>query len=440
MPAPHPHPRGAAAAQRLRHLVPAGAHAYSKAADQWPPTAPPLLTHGHGAWVWDADGHRYTDWFAGLTCCPLGHAHPAITEAVTRALQRGTAFQLPTTAELEAAETFLSLVAIGDDMVKFAKNGSDTVDAALKLARYATGRHLVAKCAEHPFFSTNDWFIGTTAARGGTHPEPAARTLDFPYNNTPAIERLFTEHGQDLAAAILEPVRFTPPDPAFFTRLRELCTHHGTVLIFDETVTGLKYHLNGARTLTGVHPDLTCWGKGIGGGLPVSALTGRRALMELGDHTQPLPGQPPLLLLSTTHGSDGAGLAAMVATIHEITTADAINRAHATGAQLRRIADAVLAEEGVHRHIRLTGYDCFTNIETTGNHQLTGRQLKTLFLTEAIRNGALVRGIFYPTAAHTSDHLQQTEEAIRHAARTCARALTGDTAAATIPTSPVRPL
>ncbi|MEU6405811.1 aminotransferase class III-fold pyridoxal phosphate-dependent enzyme [Streptomyces sp. NPDC046985] len=116
----------------------------------------------------------------------------------------------------------------------------------------------MAKCADHPLFSTGDWFIGTTAARGGAHPEPATRTLDFPCNDTAAIERLFAEHGQNLAAFILEPVRFTPPDRAFFARLRQLCTQHGTVLVFDETVTGLKYHLGGARTLTGVHPDLTC--------------------------------------------------------------------------------------------------------------------------------------------------------------------------------------
>jgi glutamate-1-semialdehyde 2,1-aminomutase len=434
------HPHGRTAAARLRHLVPAGSHAYSKAADQWPTTAPPLLTRGQGAFVWDIDGRRYTDWFAGLTCCPLGHAHPAVTAAVTHAMEQGTAFQLPTTAELEAAETFLGLVATGDDMVKFAKNGSDTVDGALKLARYATGRPLVAKCEQHPFFSTGDWFIGTTAARGGTHPEPAARTLDFPYNDTPAIERLFTEHGQDLAAVILEPVRFTPPDRAFFARLRQLCTEHGTVLVFDETVTGLKYHLGGARALTGVHPDLTCWGKGIGGGLPLSALTGRRDLMELGDHTRPLPGRPPLLLLSTTHGSDRAALAAMVATVTEIATTDALARAHATGAELRHAVETQIAQAGLAGHIRLTGYDCFLGVETTGNTQVSGPQLKTLFLSEAIRGGALVRGIFYPTAVHTAEHLELTAQAVRHATSVCAHALDGNTAAIGLPATPRRPM
>ncbi|MEU5993438.1 aminotransferase class III-fold pyridoxal phosphate-dependent enzyme [Spirillospora sp. NPDC047418] len=139
-----------AAATRLRRIVPAGAHAYSKAADQWPPTAPPLLDRREGALVWDFGGHRYIDRFTELTCRPLDHAHPAVTGAVTRALTRGTAFRLPARAELDAAETFLSTVAAPDEMVKFAKNGSDTIDGALKLARYATGRTLVAKCEWHP--------------------------------------------------------------------------------------------------------------------------------------------------------------------------------------------------------------------------------------------------------------------------------------------------
>ncbi|WP_327074479.1 aminotransferase class III-fold pyridoxal phosphate-dependent enzyme [Kitasatospora purpeofusca] len=431
---PTHHPLGDRAAARLRRLVPAGAHAYSKAADQWPATAPPLLARGQGAWVWDMDGHRYTDWFAGLTCCPLGHAHPSVTAAVTSALERGTAFQLPAHAELAAAETFLEVVAHGDDMVKFAKNGSDTVDGALKLARYATGRTKVAKCAEHPFFSTGDWFIGTTAARGGTHPEPASRTLDFPYNDLGEVKRLFDAHGEDLAAVILEPVRFTPPDPVFFQALRHLCDRHGTVLIYDETVSGLKWRLGGAGPLTGVRPDLTCWGKGIGGGLPLSALTGGRDLMELGDHLRPRAGRPPLFLLSTTHGADAASLAAMVATVTEMAATDAIARAHTTGAELRGLVDTVLSEAGIAESVRLAGYDCFLNIEAAEPG------LRALFLQEAVRAGALVRGIFYPTTAHTAEHLEQTEVAVRRAAQACGRALAGGTGADLLPAPAQRPL
>ncbi|MGW0885403.1 hypothetical protein [Streptomyces sp. NPDC002671] len=155
--------------------------------------------------------------------------------------------------------------------------------------------------------------------------------------------------------------------------------------------------------------------------------------MELGDHTRPLPGQPPLFLLSTTHGSDAAALAAMIALVNEIAVTDALARAHANGAELRRTVDAQLAEAGLAGHIRLVGYDCFLGIETTGNAQISAPQLKALFLTEAIRTGALVRGIFYPTAVHTTEHLELTTQAVWHAASVCARALDGHAAPASLP-------
>ncbi len=410
-------------ARRLRTLVPGGAHAYSKTCDQWPATAPPVLTEGHGAWVWDADGHAYVDWFAGLSCVPLGHAHPAVTAAVTAALRRGTSFQLPAAAELAAAETFLDVVA-GDEMVKFAKNASDAVDASLKLARYATGRLLVARCADHPFFSTGDWFIATTAASGGTLPHAAAHTLSFGYNDVPGIAALFAEHGGQVAAVICEPVRFTKPDLVFFAELRRLCSLHGTVLIFDETVTGMKYRLRGARTLTGVTPDLTIWGKGIANGLPLSALTGRRDLMSLADTTRPpAPGRPGLLMLSTTHGAETASLAAMTATVRTMADADVLTRTHAIGAELRHRIEQALAAAGMAEHLILAGYDCFLGLEARDTSGTPCPQLKTLFIQEIIRGGALFRGIFYPTYAHHGPHLDLTAAAAATAARSCARAL-----------------
>ncbi|MGH3980402.1 MAG: aminotransferase class III-fold pyridoxal phosphate-dependent enzyme [Pseudonocardiaceae bacterium] len=410
-------------AERLRRLVPARAHAYSKAFDQWPATAPPILTEGRGAWVWDADGHAYVDWFAGLSSVPLGHAHPVVAAAVAEAISRGSSFQLPSTTELDAAETFLSLVA-GDQMVKFAKNASDAVDAAIKLARYATGRTLVAKCADHPFFSIGDWFIGTTAARGGTLPEAAAHTRGFPYNNISALTALFDRHGPDLAAIICEPVRFTPPDLGFFAELRRLADRHGTVVIFDETVTGLKYHLNGARTLTGITPDLTVWGKGIANGLPVAALTGRADLMSLGDTTSArTDGRAPLLLLSSTHGGETVGLSALIATVRTMAETNVLAHTHATGADLRRRLSTVLSEAGLDEHIRLVGYDCFLGIDCYGADGEPSPELKALFIQEIVRCGALFRGIFYTTAAHHEPHLDLTTNAAATATRTCISAL-----------------
>ncbi|MFI6448807.1 aminotransferase class III-fold pyridoxal phosphate-dependent enzyme [Kitasatospora sp. NPDC050543] len=199
-------------------------------------------------------------------------------------------------------------------------------------------------------------------------------------------------------------------------------------------MSGLKWRLGGAGHLTGIRPDLTCWGKGIGGGLPLSTLTGGRDLMQLGDHARPRVGQPPLFLLTTTHGADTASLAAMVATVTEMATTDAIGRAHATGTELRGMVNAILAEAGVEQSVRLADYDCFLNIETAGPG------LKALFLQEAIRAGALVRGIFYPTAAHTAEHVEQTAVAVRRAAQACGRALTDGAGADLLPAPAQRPL
>ncbi|WP_019632467.1 aminotransferase class III-fold pyridoxal phosphate-dependent enzyme [Actinomadura atramentaria] len=414
--------RSQRAAERLRDLVPGGAHAYSKTAAQWPSTAPAMLSHGRGAWVWDLDGVRYLDWFAGLSSVPLGHAHPAVTAAVTRALERGTNFQLPAHAELRAAGLFLD--ATGDEMVKFGKNASDAVDGAIKLARHATGRTTIARAADQPFFSTGDWFIATTAAASGTLPGAAAHTLGFPYNDRAALARLFTDHRDDLAAVICEPVRFVRPEPEFFADLRRLCTAHGTVLIFDETVTGLKYEFPAARPLTGITPDLTIWGKGIANGLPLSALTGRADLMRQADTTRPpKPGRAGLLMMSSTHGGEAASLAAMTATLTVMRREQALLRTRATGTALRNTLDDALTAADVQDHLTLTGYPVFLGLHARGNEHITDHELRALFIQEVVRRACLFRGIFYATHAHVRDHVDLTADAVAAAATTCARAL-----------------
>ena len=150
------------AAGRLEELVPGGAHTYAKGPDQYPADMAPVIDRGEGAHVWDVDGNEYVEFGSGLRSVVLGHAHPAVVEAVSRQLRRGANFARPSRIELEAAEQFLETVPTGE-MVKFAKNGSDVTTAAVRLARAHTSRDLVAVCRDHPFFSTDDWFIGSTA-------------------------------------------------------------------------------------------------------------------------------------------------------------------------------------------------------------------------------------------------------------------------------------
>ncbi|MFE5544484.1 aminotransferase class III-fold pyridoxal phosphate-dependent enzyme, partial [Streptomyces sp. NPDC056534] len=154
-------PRSRQANERLHALIPGGAHTYAKGDDQYPENLAPVISHGRGAHVWDVDGNRYIEYGSGLRSVSLGHAHPRVLEAVRREIDRGGNFVRPSIVEVEAAERFLATVPTAD-MVKFAKNGSDVTTAAVRLARAVTGRPRVAVCGDHPFFSVDDWFIGTT--------------------------------------------------------------------------------------------------------------------------------------------------------------------------------------------------------------------------------------------------------------------------------------
>ena len=173
--------RSQAAQERLHELVPGGAHTYARGDDQYPEGMAPVIARGEGARVWDVDGNTFVEYGMGLRSVTLGHAYRPVTAAVTEAIGRGVSFTRPSVLELEAAETFLRQVP-GADMVKFAKNGSDVTNAAVKLARAATGRTRVAICRTQPFFSTEDWFIGTTPKTAGTMAEESRLTLGFDYN------------------------------------------------------------------------------------------------------------------------------------------------------------------------------------------------------------------------------------------------------------------
>src|SRR6478609_5974710 len=181
-------------------MVPGGAHTYAKGDDQYPDNLAPVISHGNGAHVWDVDGNSYIEYGSGLRSVSLGHAHPRVIEAVRRQLDRGSNFVRPSIVEVEAAELFLATVPTAE-MVKFAKNGSDATTAAVRLARAATGRTRVAICRQ-PFFSTDDWFIGTTPMNGGIPAAAAESTVRFGYNDLPSVAAALA--GDDVACVILE--------------------------------------------------------------------------------------------------------------------------------------------------------------------------------------------------------------------------------------------
>jgi glutamate-1-semialdehyde 2,1-aminomutase len=411
--------RSLAAQERLHELVPGGAHTYARGSDQYPEHMAPVLVRGAGARVQDVDGNVYVEYGMGLRSVTLGHGYAPVADAVARTISGGVSFTRPTMLELQAAEAFLEQVP-GADMVKFAKNGSDATTAAVRLARAATGRRYVAVCRSHPFFSTDDWFIGTTPMNAGTLEEERRLTVGFDYNDLDSVRTLFAAFPGEIACVVLEPATtLAEPAPGFLEGLRELTTRDGCALVFDEMITGMRWSRHGGQHVYGVTPDLSTWGKALGNGFAVSALAGRRELMELGGLNTD---EPRVFLLSTTHGAETAGLAAYLA-VHEAYRArDVVGEMEQQGAALAAAVRAEVADAGLTGSIELLGRPSCLVFTTHDAEGQPSQAYRTLFLQELLRHGVLGQS-FVISAAHSDADLAATVRAVRRALPVYARAL-----------------
>jgi glutamate-1-semialdehyde 2,1-aminomutase len=397
----------AAMLERYRRLVPGAAHTYAKGHDQYPEGLAPFITRGEGARVWDVDGREYLELGSGLRAVTLGHAHPRVVAAAAAAMQLGTNFVRPAAVEVEAAEEFLALFP-GLDMVKFAKNGSDATTAAVRLARAATGRDLVAICADQPFFSTDDWFIGTTAMPGGIPEETRSQTLRFPFNDSDALHALLAAYPGRIACVVMEAAAAQEPLPGYLESVQALCRAAGAVLVFDEMITGFRFAEFGAQHLYCVTPDLATFGKACANGFAVSALAGRRDLMELGgiDHDR-----ERVFLLSTTHGAETHALAAARETWRIYQDEDVVATMYARGRQLAEGVRAAAAERGLSERFLVLGRDCnlvYATLDAAGERS---QVMRTLFLQETVRRGLLAPS-FVPSAALTTSDVDEILEVV----------------------------
>lgn len=403
---------------RFHQLIPGGAHTYAKGDDQYPEGMAPYLVRGAGCRVWDVDGNEFIEYGSGLRAVTLGHAYESVVEAARRQLALGSNFVRPATIELECAEAFLELVP-GAEMVKFCKDGSDAVSGALKLARAHTGRDKVAICANHPFFSVDDWFISSTGMPGGIPQSTRAATLKFNYNDVASLEALFNAHPRQIAAVVLEAEKETAPAPGFFSGLRQLCDRHGAVLILDEMITGLRWHNGGAQAYYGIEPDLSTFGKALANGFSVSALAGKRELMRLGgmDHER-----ERVFLLSTTHGAETHGLAAAIATMQVYRTQPVVETLWQRGARLAQGLKAAAEKAGVAQQVPILGQPCCLVFGSRDAQGQPSQPFRTLLMQEIIQRGVLATSLVV-NYSHTEADIDQTIEAFAAAFAVYRRAL-----------------
>jgi glutamate-1-semialdehyde 2,1-aminomutase len=426
--------RSLALTERLHRAIPGGAHTYAKGDDQYPADALPVLERGLGCRVWDADGNEFIEYGMGLRSVALGHAFAPVIEAAAQRLPLGSNFGRPTVIELEAAETLLQMV--GGDMVKFAKNGSDAVNAAVRLARASTGRNRVAICAEHPFFSTGDWFIGTTPMDAGIPEAIASLTLKFHYNDLASLESLFNSAGgDDIAAVVLEAETSTKPEPGFLASLAALCRARGALLILDESITGFRWHNGGARAFHGMDPDLVVYGKALGNGFAISALVGRRDIMELGGLRDK---RPRVFLLSTTHGAEPHSLAAACAVIRTYREQPVVETLWRQGERLATGVRQVVTAAGLDGYFEVVGRPCNLVYLARDAERRPSQAFRTVFLRETLMRGLLLPSLVV-SYAHDDAAIDSTIERIGDALTVYQQALDGGVERF-LPGRPVQPV
>ncbi|MDF1813674.1 MAG: aminotransferase class III-fold pyridoxal phosphate-dependent enzyme [Verrucomicrobiales bacterium] len=390
---------------RVSKVIPGGAQTFSKSHLQHIRGVSPLfLDRGEGARVWDVDGNQYIDYIQGLLPNILGYAHKEVNAAFTDQLARGHSFSLPHPLELTLAERLCELIPCAE-MVRFGKNGSDATAGAVRIARAFTGRDRIACCGYHGW---QDWFIGSTTRNGGVPEAVRELTHPFPYNDTRALEAVLSAHAGEFAAVIMEPFNFTEPDPGYLKKVKQLAHDHGAILVFDEICSGFHFGLGGAQKLFGVTPDLACFGKAMANGFPLSAVVGRREVMNICED----------VFFSFTFGGEVASMAATLKVLDILENTPVLDRIAGFGRQLQDGLNTLARLAGLDDRIACTGRPSWALLQFSdadGNSCLTTR---SLFQQEVVKRGILILCTHNLSGAHTDSQIDRTLECYAAALKT----------------------
>jgi len=359
--------------------------------------APKYLERGRGCRVWDADGNEYIDFNMAIGPLSLGYCYSRVDQAIRAQLEQGITFSLMHPLEVEVAELVAAVVP-NVESVRFSKTGCDVTSAAVRLARAFTGRDRILACGYHGW---HDWTIGTTDRNRGIPEAVRGLTSTFNYND---IDSLARQLDAGVAAVVLEPMLFEFPKDGFLEKIRELCTRHGALLIFDEMWTGFRLALGGAQQKFGVRADLATFSKAIANGMPIAVLAGRADVMSLLEKD---------VFFYTTFGGEALSLAACAATIHELRDKDVPATLQARGTLLVDGINA-LAQELSMDYVRCIGMGArsmVTFAPSAGNPL----EAKSLLQQELIKRGILWQGMHALSYSHGEADIRYALEAYREA-------------------------
>jgi len=375
-------------------LIPLGSQTFSKSRTQYPVGISPLyVDRAKGCCTWDIDGNKYIDLVSSLASITLGYQNRQVNRAIRKQLKTGTIFSLPGKLEFEVAEKIVNLVPSAEQ-VRFGKNGTDATSAAIRLARAVTGRQVIAVCGYHGW---QDWYIGSTSRNKGVPGVVSDLTKSFGFNNLESVKEIFEQNPGNVAAVILEPMNLSWPEANFLEEVRALCTKQGSVLIFDETITGFRFSKGGAQELFGVLPDLTTLGKGIANGFPLSAVVGKREIMtEMNE-----------IFFSGTFGGELLSLAAANEVLAQHLENKVVPKLYEAGESLSNVTQEALENNHLSEVLELSGHPTWRFLNWKDHESASALEIKTYFMQECFKEGILVLGAHNVTTAHSRNIIER---------------------------------
>ncbi len=380
--------------ERALKSIPLGTQTFSKSKTQYPLGVSPFyIDRGQGSHVWDVDGNEYIDFICALDSLSLGYNDPDVLEAVRKQLEIGTIFSLPHKLEIEVAELIIDMVPSAE-MVRFGKNGSDATSGAVRAARSYTGRDHIAACGYHGW---QDWYIGATARNGGVPKAISDLTHLFTYNDITSLEEIFNQYPNSVAAVIMEPMTSVFPDAGFLLKVQEIAHKNGALFILDETITGFRFANGGAQEYFGLMPDLSTFGKGISNGYPLSAVVGRKEIMQ----------EMEEIFFSFTFGGELLSLAAAKAVLTKLKKEPIIETIANQGQRVINEVNQLIDKYNLQQIMHVSGHPSWSFINISDSDVYSSWEIKTLFLQEMLANGILILGTHNMSYSHGNIELER---------------------------------
>lgn len=396
---------------RALKVTPLGSQTFSKSHRYMcGPNAPYFAAGGEGPRFRDLDDNEFIDYILGLGAITVGYNNPEVNAAAIAQITKGSSFSVATALEVELAEKLVAAVPCAE-MVRLVKNGGDATAAAVRLARAATGREIIAVCGYH---GMQDWYISSTDLDAGVPKTIADTIARFEYNQPESLRRIFSAHPGRVAAVILEPVQADGDQNGFLRGLREMCDEEGSVLIFDEVVSGFRYALGGGQELYGITPDLAAVGKGMANGFGCSAVVGKAELLKLIEEG---------VFISTTFGGESVSIAAALKTIEILSRPGNYEHIWRTGEAMMTGIRNTAAGKGMTDVVRLTGLPPHFILGFQPSGSLSSLDLLSVFHKTMLDNGIFARGAHNLSLAHGEKETNQYLSAFNHALDAIAGAL-----------------